>query len=54
MGLPRRAVVAIALAIGPYLLGTLLVDDLVDQLAEHGEIDVDRYLALVTGDLGGG
>lgn len=26
-----------ALAIGHYLLGTLLVDDLVDQLAEHGE-----------------
>ncbi|HEV7806421.1 MAG TPA: hypothetical protein VGO80_11415 [Solirubrobacteraceae bacterium] len=39
------------LALGFYLLGTLLVNDLVEQLATDGEIDADRHLGLVTGEL---
>lgn len=39
------------LAMGHYLLGTLLVNDLVDQLQTGGEIDADRHLGLVTDQL---
>lgn len=37
-----------SLALGHFLLGTLLLNDLADQLA-GGEVDPDRHLALVTG-----
>lgn len=40
-----------SLATGHYLLGTLLVNDLARQLASGGDLDIDRHLALVTGDL---
>jgi len=39
------------LSIGHYLLGTLLVNDLVQQLSTTGTIDADRHLGLLTGDL---
>jgi hypothetical protein len=39
------------LAVGHYLLGALLVNDLAEQLAGAGELDADRHLRLVTGDL---
>ncbi|NYI07590.1 hypothetical protein [Allostreptomyces psammosilenae] len=37
------------LALGHYLLGTLLINDLVGQLTGRAEPDADRHLALVTG-----
>jgi hypothetical protein len=37
-----------SLALGHFLLGTLLLNDLADQLA-GGEVDLDRHLRLVTG-----
>ena len=37
-----------SLALGHFLLGTLLLNDLADQLAA-GEVDLDRHLRLVTG-----
>ncbi|MEX2971497.1 hypothetical protein [Streptomyces sp. C184] len=40
------------LALGHYLMGTLLLDDLVRQLTRPAEPDVDRHLALVTGGPG--
>ncbi|MEV5481910.1 MULTISPECIES: hypothetical protein [Streptomyces] len=40
------------LALGHYLMGTLLLDDLVRQLTGPAEPDVDRHLALVTGGPG--
>lgn len=40
-----------ALALGHYLLGTLLINDLAEQLAGGGEPDVDRHLRLVTKSL---
>ena len=39
------------LAIGHYLLGTLLINDFVDQLVHNGDIDADRHLGLLTGEL---
>ncbi|MFI0906235.1 hypothetical protein ACH4TE_22310 [Streptomyces sioyaensis] len=40
------------LALGHYLMGTLLLDDLVRQLTGPADPDVDRHLALVTGGPG--
>lgn len=37
------------LALGHYLLGTLLLNDLLGQLAKEGTVDVHRHLALATG-----
>ena len=42
------------LALGFFLLGTLLVNDLVEQLATGREIDADRHLGLLTGELPSG
>ncbi|MDX6536901.1 MAG: hypothetical protein QOD37_1242 [Gaiellales bacterium] len=39
-----------ALAMGHYLLGTLLVNDLVEQLARDGEVDAERHFGMLTGD----
>jgi hypothetical protein len=40
-----------ALALGHYLMGTLLLNDLVDQLDAGGDLDADRHFDLVTSDL---
>lgn len=40
-----------ALALGHYLLGTLLVNDLVEQLERDGEVDADRHFGVLTGEL---
>jgi hypothetical protein len=42
------------LALGFLLLGTLLVNDLVEQLVRYGEIDAASHLGLVTGELPSG
>ncbi|MFD0351596.1 hypothetical protein ACFQ0M_47115 [Kitasatospora aburaviensis] len=43
-----------ALALGHYLLGTLLINDLVDRLDRTGHVDAAGHLALVTDHLPGG
>ncbi|MCG6494298.1 hypothetical protein [Kitasatospora sp. A2-31] len=43
-----------ALALGHYLLGTLLINDLVDRLDRVGHVDAAGHLALVTDHLPGG
>ncbi|MFJ3788363.1 hypothetical protein [Kitasatospora sp. NPDC090091] len=52
--LQGRASTPEALALGHYLLGTLLINDLVDRLDRTGHVDAAGHLALVTDHLPGG